>query len=79
MEEPEDLRRAPEPWQETYRDQRDGELDRAMERYPAVRRSLHHRGGAHLRGLGPEHPGRLDEAIEECRRAIGRPPMWQSI
>ena len=33
MEEPEDLRRATELWQEAYRDQMDGELDRAMERY----------------------------------------------
>ena len=33
MEEPEDLRRATEFWQEAYRDQMDGELDRAMERY----------------------------------------------
>jgi hypothetical protein len=33
MDEPEDLRRATELWQEAYRDQMDGELDRAMERY----------------------------------------------
>jgi hypothetical protein len=32
MEEPEDLRRATELWQAAYRDQMDGELDRAMER-----------------------------------------------
>jgi hypothetical protein len=31
MEEPEDLRWATELWQEAYRDQMDGELDRAME------------------------------------------------
>ena len=33
MEEPEDLRRATELWQEAYRHQMEGELDRAMERY----------------------------------------------
>jgi tetratricopeptide (TPR) repeat protein len=33
MEEPDGLRRATELWQEAYRDQMDGELDRAMERY----------------------------------------------
>jgi hypothetical protein len=30
MEEPEDLRRATELWQEAYRNQMDGELDRTM-------------------------------------------------
>jgi hypothetical protein len=32
IEEPNDLRRATELWQEAYRNQMDGELDRAMER-----------------------------------------------
>ena len=57
MEEPEDLRRATELWQEAYRDQMDGELDRAMEQYQRPIEGLPHRGGAHLHGLGPEHPG----------------------
>jgi hypothetical protein len=33
MEEPEDLRRATELWQEAYRNQMDGELERGMEHY----------------------------------------------
>jgi hypothetical protein len=37
MEEPDGLRRATELWQEAYRDQMDGELDRALERYQRSR------------------------------------------
>ena len=33
MEKSEDLRRATELWQAAYRNQMDGELDRALERY----------------------------------------------
>jgi hypothetical protein len=40
MEEPEDLRRATELWQEaSYRNQMDGELERAMEDYSSPSKS----------------------------------------
>ena len=70
MEGPEDLRRATELWQEAYRDQMDGELDRAMERY---QRSIdvYPTAEAHtFLGWALSVQGRLDEATDECRRAI---------
>ena len=76
MEEPEDLRRATELWQEAYRHQMDGELDRAMERY---QRSIevYPTAEAHtFMGWALSVQGRLDEATDECRRAIEIDPQF---
>ena len=76
MEEPEDLRRATELWQKAYRDQIDGELDRAMERY---QRSIevYPTAEAHtFLGWALSVQGRLDEATDECRRAIEIDPQF---
>ena len=76
MEEPEDLRRATEIWQEAYRDQMDGELDRAMERY---QRSIevYPTAEAHtFLGWALSTQGRFDEATDECRRAIEIDPHF---
>ena len=59
MNEPEDLRRATELWQEAYRDQMEGELDRAMERYQRSTEADRH-GGVHLPGL---RPGEFEGAV----------------
>jgi tetratricopeptide (TPR) repeat protein len=70
MKEPEDLRRATELWREAYRDQMDGESERAMEPY---QRSIdvYPAAEAHtLLGWALSAQGRLDEATDECRRAI---------
>jgi Tfp pilus assembly protein PilF len=76
MEEPEDLRRATELWQEAYRDQMDGELDRAMARY---QRSIdvYPTAEAHtFMGWALSVQGRLDEATDACRRAIEIDPQF---
>lgn len=76
MEEPEDLRRATELWQEAYRHQMEGELDRAMERY---QRSIdvYPTAEAHtFMGWALSVQGRLDEATDECRRAIEIDPQF---
>lgn len=76
MEDPDDLRRATELWQEAYRDQMDGELDRTKERY---QRSIevYPTAEAHtFMGWALSVQGRLDEAIDECRRAIEIDPQF---
>ena len=76
MEEPDGLRRATELWQEAYRDQMDGELDRAMERY---QRSIdvYPTAEAHtFLGWALSAQGRFDEATDECRRAIEIDPQF---
>ena len=78
MDEPEDLRRATELWQEAYRDQMDGELDRAMERY---QRSIevYPTAEAHtFMGWALRFQRRYEEAIEACRRAIEVEPEFGS-
>lgn len=70
MEESEKSDEAEELWQEAYRHQMKGELDRAIELY---RQSIavHPTAEAHtFLGWTLSFKGRLDEAIEECRRAI---------
>jgi hypothetical protein len=79
MEEPEDLRRATELWREAYRNQMDGELDRTMSATSGPWTTPTPPRTAHLHGLGPERPGRLDEATEEGRRAIEVDPNVASI
>lgn len=66
----EDLGRAKELWQEGYQHQLRGELDRAIECY---RDSIeaHPTAEAHtFLGWALSFEGRLDEAIEQCLRAI---------
>jgi Tfp pilus assembly protein PilF len=76
MEEPEHLRRATELWQEAYRYQMEGELDRAVERY---QRSIevYPTAEAHtFLGWTLSIQGRWDEATDECRRAIEIDPQF---
>ena len=77
MEKPEDLRRATELRQEAYRDQMDGELDRALKCY---QRSIdvYPTAEAHtFRGWALSVQGRFDEATNECRRAIDIDPQFE--
>ena len=71
MDERERLRQATELWQEAYRRyQMEGDLDRAIEVY---QRSIdvYPTAEAHtFRGWAMSFQGRLEEAIDECRRAI---------
>ena len=70
MGEPESLKRATEIWQEAYRYQMEGDLDRAIEYY---KRSIevHQTAEAHtFLGWTYSFQGRLEEAIAECFRAI---------
>src|SRR5439155_27190601 len=70
MEERQTLRQATKLWQEAYRYQMEGELDRAIERY---QRSIeaHPTAEAHtLLGWTLSFQGRLEEATEECVRAV---------
>src|SRR5438034_7916223 len=67
---PERFDQATEIWQEAYRHQMQGELDRAIELY---RRSIEvcPTAEAHtFLGWTYSFQGRLDEATEECKRAI---------
>ena len=80
MEEREGLQQATELWQEAYRDQMEGELDRAIEIY---RRSIavYPTAEAHtFLGWTLSFQGRLEEATKECLRAIlDRPRVRQSV
>ena len=70
MEERQTLRRATKLWQEAYGYQMEGELDRAIEFY---RRSIevHPTAEAHtFLGWTMSFQGRLEEATQECLRAI---------
>src|SRR3990172_6850755 len=70
MEERQTLRQARKLWQEAYRYQMEGELDRAIERY---QRSIeaHPTAEAHtFLGWSLSFQGRLEEATAECLRAI---------
>ena len=76
MEQREHLRRATELWEEAYRYQMEGQLDRAMERYL---RSIevHPTAEAHtFLGWALSVQGRLDEATHECHRAIEIDPEF---
>jgi tetratricopeptide (TPR) repeat protein len=70
MEGPERLRRATELWQEGYRDQMQGELDCAIERYRCSI-AVHPTAEAHtFLGWALSFQGRLNEATAKCLRAI---------
>ncbi len=76
MQEPESLKRATDLWQEAYRYQMQGELDRAIEGY---RRSIEvcPTAEAHtFLGWAMSFQGRLDEATRECLRAIEIDPEF---
>jgi len=76
MEERQTLRQATKLWQEAYRYQMEGELDRAIERY---QRSIeaHPTAEAHtFLGWTLSFQGRLEEATEECLRAIAIDPEF---
>ena len=76
MEGPENLKRAIELWQEAYRHQMAGELDRAIEIYE---RSIeaHPTAEAHtFKGWAMSFQGRLDEARDECLKAIEVDPEF---
>src|SRR5712692_11686900 len=76
MEERESLQQATELWQEAYRHQMGGELDRAIEIY---RRSIAvcPTAEAHtFLGWTLSFQGRLEEATEECLRAIEIDPEF---
>ena len=69
MEKRQTLRQATKLWQEAYRYQMEGELDRAIECY---RRSIeaHPTAEAHtFLGWAMSFQGRFEEATEECLRA----------
>ena len=76
MEKPEDLRRATELWQEAYRHQMDGELDRAVERYQRSIEAYPTAEAHTFMGWALSVQGRLDEATDECRRAIEIDPQF---
>ena len=74
MSAPENFQRATEIWQEAYRHQMQGELERAIELY---RRSIEvcPTAEAHTYlGWTYSFQGRLDEATQECLRAIDVDP-----
>jgi len=76
MEERQTLREATKLWQEAYRYQMEGELDCAIERY---QRSIevHPTAEAHtFLGWTLSVQGRLEEATEECLRAIEIDPEF---
>ncbi len=76
MENPEAFRRATELWQEAYRYQMAGELDRAIETY---RRSIaiHPTAEAHtFLGWTYSFQQRLEEATAECLKAIEIDPEF---
>ncbi len=76
MAEPESLLRAIELWQEAYKYQMEGDLDRAIEYY---KRSIgvHPTAEAHtFLGWTYSFQGRLEEAIAECLRAIEIDPEF---
>ena len=76
MDEPESFRRATELWQEAYRREMKGKLDEAIELY---RRSIEvcPTAEAHtFLGWTLSFQGRLEEATEECLRAIEIDPEF---
>jgi len=76
MEERESLLQATELWQAAYRHQMEGELDRAIEIY---RRSIavYPTAEAHtFLGWTLSFQGRLEEATQECLRAIEIDPAF---
>ena len=76
MQERKDLRRATEIWQEAYRCQMEGELDRAIDRY---QRSIDvcPTAEAHtFLGWTLSLQGRWEEATAECLRAIEIDPQF---
>ncbi len=72
----ENLRRATELWQEAYRSQMEGELDRAIDRYqPSI--DIYPTAEAHtFSGWTLSLQGRLEEATAECLRAIEIDPQF---
>jgi tetratricopeptide (TPR) repeat protein len=76
MGEGEDLTRATELWQEAYRSQMEGDLDRAIEYY---RRSIEASPTAEAHtflGWAYSFQGRLEEATSECLKAIEVDPEF---
>ena len=76
MEERQTLEQATKLWQEAYRYQTEGELERAIERY---QRSIqaHPMAEAHtFLGWALSFQGRLEEATTECLRAIEIDPEF---
>ncbi len=76
MGEPESLSRATELWQEAYRYQMEGNLDRAIEYY---KRSIEVRPTTEAHtflGWTYSFQGRVKEAIAECLRAIEIDPEF---
>src|SRR4029434_7073147 len=76
MEERQTLRQATMLWQEAYRYQMEGKLDRAIERY---QRSIeaHPTAEAHtFLWWALSVQGRFEEATEECLRAIAIDPEF---
>src|SRR4029453_12192187 len=76
MEERQTLRQATKLWQEAYRYQMEGELDRAIERYHCSIEA-HPTAEAHtFLGCALSVEGRFEEATEECLRAIAIDPEF---
>lgn len=76
MSEGEDLTRATELWQEAYRSQMEGDLDRAIEYY---QRSIEVSPTAEAHtflGWTYSFQGRLEEATSECLKAIEVDPEF---
>ena len=76
MDDPEPLKRATELWQEAYRYQMEGELERAIECY---QRSIELRPTAEAHtflGWTYSFQGRLEEATAECLKAIQVDPEF---
>ena len=76
MSNAEDLKRATELWQEAYRQQMQGDLDRAIDLYQQSI-AVHPTAEAHtFLGWTLSFRGRLDEATAECLRAIEVDPEF---
>jgi tetratricopeptide (TPR) repeat protein len=67
---PEQLRRAVEIWQEAYRHQMQGELERAIELYRSSIEVCPTAEAHTFLGWTYSFQGRLDDATQECLRAI---------
>ncbi|HLC40069.1 MAG TPA: tetratricopeptide repeat protein [Methylomirabilota bacterium] len=70
MEESAELKKAIELWQEAYRLQMDGELDRAIEIYQRSIDAYPTAEAYTFKGWAMSFQGRLEEATAECLKAI---------
>jgi tetratricopeptide (TPR) repeat protein len=73
---PENLSRAIDLWREAYRRQMAGELDRAIELYQESIRLCPTAEAHTFLGWTYSFQGRLDEATQECHRAIELDPEF---